>query len=197
MQTYILLDRSGSMNARWNETITALNSYVEKLPKKTNVTFATFNKDNMMRFDVVADDVPVAKWKPVDGRKLKPDGYTPLMDAVGRMSAMIDKSDAKLCTFLIMTDGAENASTEYSRDTVSQIIKRYKDRGYDVVFIGADFDAFSDASKIGVSSHNTINTVMGSYGETMSLMAAKTVAYASTGVVRGFSDTDRKRAAGQ
>lgn len=69
-------------------------------------------------------------------------------------------------------------------------------RQFDVIFIGADFDAFAQGSGLGNAAGSTIIMKSGNYGDAMAVLATRSLAYAAGGVVSSFTDADRKRAAG-
>lgn len=200
MKAYILLDRSGSMQSRWGETINAVNAYVsglaaDKDTKKTAVTLAAF--DNQEPFKIVRDAVKASDWQAVSADEVQPRGMTPLYDAIGRLVTDIRKNLPKKATIVIVTDGAENSSHEIKKDAAKAMLDDMRAKSFDVIFIGADFDAFEQGGGLGNAAGQTLNMVAGSYGATMSNLASRSTLYARTGKVEAFSDEDRKRAAGK
>lgn len=199
MKAYILLDRSGSMQTRWSETIGALNAYVaglagEKATKKTEVTVAAF--DNQDPYLVVRDGVKASDWKPISEAELSPRGMTPLYDAIGKLITTVRHDAPKKATIVIITDGAENGSRELKKDAAKSMLDEMRSKQFDVVFIGADFDAFAQGSGLGNAAGSTIIMKSGSYTNAMNVLASRSMAYATGGAVQSFSDADRKRAAG-
>lgn len=203
LNAYLLIDRSGSMASNWDETIGALNGYAESLTndkatKDASITVACFDKSNSKDdFVVVRDSVPVAKFKPILKEEVYPRGSTPLFDAIGKMKTIIDKGAKKLVALTIMTDGYENASVEVDKLAAGAMIADLKAKGFDVTFIGADFDAIGQAASVGVGMGATINTTAGNYRATMQVMAGKAASYAASGEVRNFTEEDRKAATGK
>lgn len=199
MKTYILLDRSGSMASKWDETIGAINAYVDgiKTVRKATVTLAAFDSSDKMDYRVLRDNKPVSEWGGVYSAEVSPRGGTPLFDAIGRMVADIRAADPKKATIVIITDGQENSSREVTKEAAKGLLDELRGKKYDVVFIGADFDAFGQAGALGNATANTLNMAQGSYHDAMRSMSNRTVAYASTGAAAAFSDEDRKKAAGQ
>ena len=199
MRTYILLDRSGSMASRWEETINALNAYVEGLAEgkstaDSKVSLFTFDGMNGLDFNALRTDLRASKWNPVSLNEDSPRGMTPLLDAIGQLKSIIDKKDPKKANVVIMTDGGENGSREVKKEAAKAMLDDLRKRGYDVVFIGADFDAFGEAQSLGNAMGNTLNTSAGSYEGAMRGLVAKTAFYSDTGMVRGFTDEERKQA---
>jgi hypothetical protein len=75
---------------------------------------------------------------------------TPLLDAIVRTIALAEADNPDKAVIVIMTDGHENASREVTRDGVKVALDRVRARGWEVVFLGANFDNISDASSVGV-----------------------------------------------
>src|SRR5215831_2438641 len=119
---FILLDRSGSMQSLWIEALNSVNGYVKKLASDhvdTGVTLATFDKDGEeFKFEVIRDRIIPSTWRPVADQDATPRGMTPLNDAIGRIVALakagINGVQYDKVAIIIMTDGLENASREYS-----------------------------------------------------------------------------------
>lgn len=199
MKAYILLDRSGSMGPRWTETIGAIGVYADGLKKvkKATITLAVFDSSTQTEYNQVITDVKAEAWGGIPA-DIAPRGGTPLFDAVGRMVSQIKSDDPKKATLVIVTDGQENASKEITREQAKTLLDDLRGKGYDVVFIGADFNNFSQASGLGNSAGSTIMTSAGSYDAAMKTMAMRTTAYNAGANASGlsFSDEDRKRAAG-
>jgi hypothetical protein len=85
-------------------------------------------------------------------------GGTALLDAVGKTLVEAKTQAASRNTVVIYTDGRENASHEYDKDQIRDLIKELEDTGrWQFIFLGAEFEDFAEeAAVIGVTS--TINT---------------------------------------
>ena len=55
---------------------------------------------------------------------------------------------------MVITDGLENASREFTRDKVFAMTEERRQAGWAFVFLGADQDAFAEATAIGVAGAN-------------------------------------------
>ncbi len=54
--------------------------------------------------------------------------------------------------FVIITDGEENSSREYSSDKVKAQIERQKEKyGWEFIFLGANIDAVETAARFGIA----------------------------------------------
>ena len=76
-----------------------------------------------------------------------------------------------------MTDGLENSSRELTRDGAKAALDRAEAKGWEVVFLGAEFARFDDAEAVGVSASKTMAVGQGSMRESMSALAKKSRAY--------------------
>ena len=144
LDAYILLDRSGSMSQRWSEALGSINAYVKELAKgSATVTLATFDSVGDMKYEVLRDAVPSAEWKDVTDADAQPRGGTPLLDAIGRAVSAIESRPGDKKILIVMTDGEENQSREMNKVSAKAALDRFEKRGWQVVFLGADFDAYT------------------------------------------------------
>lgn len=198
LNAYILLDRTGSMAGRWDEALSSVNAYVEQLAKektKACITLVLFDSyEAGLSFDIVRDKCAPAKWLKVSNVDAMPRGMTPLYDAVGKLVSAAEKEDAKKTVLVVMTDGEENASREYTRDSAKAALARCKTKGWQVVFLGADFDAVAQANTVGVAMANSLNMRAGNYQSVASNLASMSMAYATMDTHMVFSDKDREDA---
>lgn len=204
VSTYILLDRSGSMASNWVETLGAINAYVEELAKDSvkgdRVTVATFDFGSQTYFDVIRDRVSHSDWETLSNDDATPRGSTPLYDAVGQMAALMEQANDKKSVLVVMTDGYENASKDVNQQGARDIVKRLADKGWETVFLGADFDAMAQAGAVGVGTGKTLNMTASNYTASMGNLAGKTRAYAGasgqslSSAALDFTDEDRKLA---
>lgn len=199
MKAYILLDRSGSMATNWIETIGSLNAYVEglaaeKATKKTEVTLAAF--DSQEPYKALRTNIAASAWNKVLFEEVSPRGGTPLYDSIGKLIETVRADAPKKATIVIITDGAENGSREIKKEAAKAMLDDMRAKNFDVVFIGANFDAFAQSAGLGTQAGQTLNMSSGNYTAAMKGLATRSAMYAGTGAVASFSDEDRKRAAG-
>jgi len=189
LSVYILLDRSGSMQSLWDEALSSINTYVHELEGPTKATMAVFDSGG---YDVVRDTT-AATWKDVTNTDAHPRGMTPLYDSAGKMLDRMYADNPKSGVFVVMTDGYENASSEYTRTTIlSRIEAAKKDKNWQVIFLGAEFnDVGAVSSSLGVGKGQTVNMTTGNMGATMRGLATYTTSYAATATPMSFTDEDR------
>lgn len=201
MHAYILLDRSGSMQSLWVEALSSVNAYASELdasaPKgaaDSRVTLAVFDSQETLQFDILRRSVPALHWENVTDREAAPRGMTPLLDAIGRLVAVAETDNPDKAVIVVMTDGQENASREVTRDGAKAALDRVRAKGWEVVFLGANFDNIGDAGSVGVGGARQMAMAPGAMGETMKRMAMKSRAYFETGEAVEFNEADREAA---
>lgn len=165
VQIICILDRSGSMRGLADDTIGGYNSFLDKQkqnPGKADVTTILFDD----QYEVISQAVDLNEAKYLTSEEYFARGTTALLDAVGRtVSNMLGTMEKeKLCPanrrvlFLIMTDGLENSSKEYSKSDVKSLIEATtKEYNWNYIFIGANIDSVSEAQSLGISAKNAAN----------------------------------------
>lgn len=173
----VLLDRSGSMEKAVDDHIGGLRSFVRdqrELGDDALLTLIQF--DDTDPHEIIFDRKPIRNVN-LDEITLIPRGWTPLLDAMGKALAHLEKQQKALASdqtiVMIITDGVENHSREWSKAQISQRVADLEKRGWKFLYLGADLDAFHEAGSMGVATVGALNMshqVPGSVG----------VAYAAT-----------------
>ena len=201
MHAYILLDRSGSMQSLWVEALSSVNAYAKELANTTDgdavdshVTLAMFDAQDGISFDVLRRKQPALHWETVTDSEASPRGMTPLLDAIGRIVSLAETDNPDRAVIVVMTDGMENASREVTREGAKTALDRAKAKGWDVVFLGANFDNIADAQASGVGHAQQMSMASGTMNASMMRMAKKSRAYFSRGEQHVFDEADREAA---
>ncbi len=158
-----ILDKSGSMAGLESDTVGGFNSLIEKQKKEEGdayVTAVLFDNDS----EFLYDRVELKKVSKMEDKDYVPGGCTALLDALGDTVKHIKnihkyarKEDVPEHTmFVIITDGAENASKKYSSDQVKKEIEKRKKDGWEFLFLGANIDAVEVAGNIGISRERAV-----------------------------------------
>lgn len=155
----IVLDRSGSMRPIAAATIDALNGFLAKQrahPGMLRLSLADF--DSREPFRTVFDAIPIAEVLDLTEADYKPRGGTPLLDAIGRAVERCDGRAAECPeedqVLVIITDGHENASTDYSGADVSTLLDARQESGWSVLFLGANQDAVTTGTELKMKRGN-------------------------------------------
>lgn len=198
---FILLDRSGSMSDKWTETLSSINAYVQKLAEEnvdTGVTLAMFDRDmDKMSYDVIRDRITPKTWLPVTEKDANPRGYTPLNDAIGKLVAQAKAGfngvQYEKVAIIIMTDGQENSSRELSIAQAKALLDECRTKGWQVIFLGANYDNVAQARSYGASGQSILDAMpVAAMAATMTSVAATRSAYGSgAAATMEFSDDEK------
>ncbi|MEE9200214.1 MAG: hypothetical protein V3V45_02095 [Candidatus Brocadiales bacterium] len=160
----LVLDRTGSMDSCREQVISGFNEYIETLKKTKDAEFLftliLFDKygDEHLALDIPYKAAPLNDVKPLTLETYVPRGLTPLYDAIGYGIQTTEQTKGYDKTvFVIMTDGEENSSKEFSREQIFKKIEEKKGLGnWTFAFLGAGQDAYANSAKIGISAGNTL-----------------------------------------
>ncbi len=188
-----ILDRSGSMQRLAEDTIGGYNAFIEEQKKQdgeANLTTVLFDD----QYEVLHNGVNIKDVKPLTDKEYTARGMTALMDAVGRtinsvgdrLSKMDEVDRPSKVIVVITTDGMENASTEFTKKQVKDMITHQTEKyNWQFMFLGANIDAASEAQSIGISPQFASNYCYTKVGtDALYKTMSKTVAcYRSAGEV--------------
>jgi len=173
-----ILDETRSMEAIKSETMGGFNEYLEILKNDESSKSALFalTKFNSDKIELVYDGIPLEKVEPLSDQNYHPAAITPLYDAIGKtISTLKIKQESSPVLLVIQTDGQENASKEFTKQKVQDLIKERQTVGWTFAFLGADIDAYTASSAIGISKGSTAK-----YSGAKSLAAFRRLARAAT-----------------
>lgn len=198
----LVVDRSGSMDAIREDAEGGLNALIREqaaLPGEAVLTLVEFDSE----YDVVHSGKPIGDVPPY---RLVPRGHTALLDAVGRavaetgerLAKMEEKDRPGLVLFAIVTDGLENASREYTKARVREMIEiQQRDYSWQFTFLGANQDAFAEARSMGVVPIGAAGFSPDKVGETYRATSSKFgrmrgAAASGQTVDNAFTDAERQ-----
>lgn len=153
-----ILDRSGSMSGLEADTLGGYNSLLAKhqaLPGECRITTLLFDHEQLL----LHDRVDIRHVQPMTLEQYMPRGSTALLDALGtainRLGYLQKHTPAEQragqVMLVIVTDGMENASREYSQQQVRRMVERQQQRfGWEFLFLGANMDAITTAAGYGI-----------------------------------------------
>ena len=150
----LVVDRSGSMEQVREDAEGGVNSFIGqqvKEPGEALLTLVQFDTE----YEFLHSGVPI---QDVPKYELVPRGMTALLDAVGRainetgdrLAKMEEPDRPGLVIFVVMTDGQENSSQEFTKPQIKKMIERQQnDYDWHFTFLGANQDAFAEAGGMG------------------------------------------------
>jgi hypothetical protein len=151
MERIFLLDRSGSMETCWDDTIGGFNAFVnEQKPLGGTLSLIQFDHEILVSYE----PTPIDKVQPLSRATFKPRGSTALLDAIGKT---IKGAQGSTPTVIIFTDGQENASQEYTKSHIRDLIDQKTKDGWTFVYLGANQDSFAEAGSLGIAANRTMN----------------------------------------
>ena len=162
----VIIDQSGSMAGLTTDTIGGFNTFLAEqkaVPGDAVFTLCLFSSD----YRLVHDCIALASVPDLNDKTYRPGGGTALLDAIGttidevgkKLGAMPEDDRPSKVIFLIITDGEENASLRYKepgrvRDMITHQREKYN---WEFVFMGANIDAITAGTNLGISMNNTMN----------------------------------------
>ena len=192
----VLLDESSSMSHLAGQTIEQFNGFIteQKTVKDAQIlgTLTTFS--NSPRHLYIAR--PIDQVPELTTVNYHPSGCTALFDAINASMQTVENSmrreDEKTgVLFVIITDGQENASEEFSAhndglNRIRAMIGRRKEEGWNFVFLGADLDKWH-GENLGI--HSSIRVSKSNTKQMYKALARSTSLYAAS-VDRGENVDD-------
>lgn len=197
----MLLDRSGSMHAIRSDTEGGFDAFIAEQraqPGAAEVTLAQFDRE----YERVYTARPIAEVPPLE---LRPRGSTALLDGIGRFTTEIGEELAARpesdrpghVIVVVVTDGHENSSTDWTLAGVKDAITRQEQvYGWDYVFLGANMDAVSVGRHMGFAADKSITyDAEGEYVEAAYFVTSDYVSRkrraAAGAPVHGFTEEQR------
>lgn len=156
----LILDRSGSMAGREADVIGGVNTFIDeqkKLPDPARIAMVRFDSSAVERFRPMQALAEVQHLTPSD---YQPRGGTPLLDAIGKTLVDLEgdwkAEQPERAILVIVTDGQENESHEYTKAKIKEMIEARQASGkWAIVYLGANVDAFAEAGSMGIAMANS------------------------------------------
>ncbi|MFO0428865.1 MAG: vWA domain-containing protein [Planctomyces sp.] len=158
----MVIDRSGSMSSIRSDAEGGINTFIDSQksePGEALLSLVQFDTE----YEFIHKGVPIGN---VPKYSLVPRGSTALLDAVGRainetgarLAAVEESQRPGLVVFVIVTDGAENSSREFTREKIREMIEHqqsvYK---WQFTFLAANQDAFAEGATLGIVQDGIAN----------------------------------------
>lgn len=151
-----IIDESGSMYSSTNDVVGGFNQMIEEQKKENDgqcsISLFTFN--NRVKEVYLGKDV-----NDINGINYSPNGCTAMNDGIGSaidkigqwLNNMDEAERPSKNIIVIMTDGEENASQEYSLEKVKEMIKHQENKyNWTFIYMGTDLTNLKDANSLGI-----------------------------------------------
>ena len=167
-----ILDKSGSMSGLEADTIGGYNSMLAKqqaIEGECHITTVLFDNN----YELLHDRIDLKAVSAITEKEYQVGGSTALLDAIGRTIHKIGNAQkhtaddycAEKVMFVIITDGEENASREYTAEKVKALIEQKKTKyGWEFIFLGANVDAVQTAGQFGIAPERAVDYLADSEG---------------------------------
>ncbi len=183
----LILDETGSMQSCKNATISSVNEYIatqkNDLSSECVVSLVKFSSGSFLSADAsktvrtVFSRLPLSSVKELTDNDFTPNGMTNLYDAIGVTTNQLSSADDNLV--IIITDGGENSSKEYTKDSIHSLITSKQSEGWTFVYLGANQDAWQVGQAFGLSKGQTMTYSTTDMQGTMSNLSMATSTYRS------------------
>ena len=160
---HIILDQSGSMSDCINQTLNGLANQRKEILAIANEFPGREIRVGLTVFDHLVElkyrNLSVKELSQMNGFEYKPNGLTALLDAIGMSVSdterlMVNEDDAAV--MVILTDGHENASKEYSHEQIKNLIQAKEATGnWSFTYLGATLDAVEIAKSMNFKAENS------------------------------------------
>ena len=160
-----ILDRSGSMAGLERDTIGGFNAMLKKQKEvegECRITTVLF--DNQI--NILHDRLDIQAIGSLTEKDYQVGGSTALLDAIGSTINKIGNVQkhsshehrASKVLFVIITDGEENSSREFSSQRIKKMIEhQMKKYNWEFIFLGANIDAVETSKMYGIRPDRTQN----------------------------------------
>jgi len=155
----IVLDRSGSMWTTRDQVVEGYNEHVQQLKEDAKnqdieVSLVTFN-GNVYEHHW---NVPAEELQEASIESFRPGGATAFVDAMGYViDKYLSEDPDPDCAYLIIaiSDGKENASTQYSPEMISELVEGCSASGWTITYMGCSESDLKQVQKMtGIAASN-------------------------------------------
>jgi uncharacterized protein YegL len=200
----MIIDRSGSMVNCWSDVSSGYTQIVKDNKEeagKCTFTVAAFDTE----YTLIEDFTDIKDVN--ETLSVSPRGFTALLDAIGKTITSVGEKLAKMkesnrpskVMIIIQTDGHENASKEFTKESIKKLIDEQTNKyNWQFQFIGADLTSVNEAKSWGIKGSNTSTYRVDNSLDTFNLLSSKmksarsAVDMATYSAAMAFTDSDRE-----
>lgn len=161
----IVLDESGSMSSLKRATIDSFNKFLKEqreVPGEATISLIKFSTVVQAQYHFQG----IQQAPELNDESYNPSATTALYDAEGwtieytgkRLAEMREDERPDKVIIVIITDGAENASTDFTRERIEALIKQQEEvYKWQFVFLGANQSATMSAQSMGMNVNSALS----------------------------------------
>jgi Mg-chelatase subunit ChlD len=156
MNTEILVitDRSGSMATIASDVIGGYNRLMADQKRERGEARVTYTQFDTA-YEVIYAGKPLAEVPELTAETFVPRGGTALLDAIGRTlheqgERIKREAWVELVVCVIITDGHENSSHEFSHARIKEMIGHAEKHGWLFIYVAANQNSFDEARGLGM-----------------------------------------------
>lgn len=162
----LVLDESGSMGSKKKGTIDGFNEFLQGLKTNENVYFSLTKFSSRGTTTIAVPLQEVTNVPELNDENYTPSGGTALLDATMKTIQSIEERSKELglttaprFLVVVLTDGGENDSQEFSFDQVkTEIEAKEKTGDWTFVYLAESLDQWNDSTNMGFGIGNTYST---------------------------------------
>ena len=194
----MILDRSGSMGRIHEQVIRSFNDFLtEQKAVEGEAKISLIQFDN--EYEVNYEGIDIQKAEDLNATTYMPRASTALNDAIGRtitnMKVRLKETNEKVVV-VITTDGMENASVEFRRAQIREMIKECEEKlGWKFMYLAADDASFDEYEDMGMERGRSFKSGRGrrGYDNAAKLMSAKIAGYRAHEMDEYLDFTEKER----
>jgi hypothetical protein len=193
-----ILDRSGSMGRIHEQVIRSFNEFLaEQKAVEGEAKISLIQFDD--QYEVNYEGIDIQKAEDLNATTYMPRASTALNDAIGRTITNMKvrlKDTYDNVVVVITTDGMENASVEYSRSQIREMIKECEEKlGWKFMYLAADDASFDEYEGMGMERGRSFKSGRGrrGYDNAAKLMSAKIAGYRAHEMDEYLDFTEKER----
>ncbi len=194
---YILIDGSGSMVMKWYDTLAALDGFMDALRGMNIASHGIVHVFDSRNLATIERDSVIGDWPRFSVSPIScPGGMTPLYDAINLMGRELRELNPPRASIVVITDGDENGSRHTTHVQARAILDWCRAKGWQVTFLGADFNNSKQAKLLGADESNSVGVQQRLLTAAGKLLGEKRVRNALFGEDINFTSEERKNFGG-
>ena len=194
----MILDRSGSMGRIHEQVIRSFNDFLtEQKAVEGSATMSLIQFDD--QYEVNYEGIDIQNAEDLNATTYVPRAATALNDAIGRTITEMKvrlKDTKDNVVIVITTDGMENASIEFRRSQIREMIKECEEKlGWKFMYLAADDASFDEYEGLGMERGRSFKSGRGRHGydNAAKLMSAKMAGWRGSSDEADLDFTEKER----